>query len=144
VLTGSQLPLALPRSDARQNLLDSVCCATASFSPPHVNLQGALPAGGCCLLALSNACWKCLLQSFRQLFLCKFRLQLLLVQAAFGGAHSALRMLANKPSRRCVQCRGGHLLWRAADARQPGAEGQQQRLPGVAGLLAPMQLFLLC
>lgn len=39
VLTGSQLPLALPRSDARQNLLDSVCCATASFSPPHVNLQ---------------------------------------------------------------------------------------------------------
>ena len=43
-MTGSQLPLALPRSDARQNLLDSVCCATASFSPPHVHLQGALSA----------------------------------------------------------------------------------------------------
>ncbi|PSC69818.1 L-asparaginase 1 [Micractinium conductrix] len=39
VVTGSQLPLALPRSDARQNLLDSLCCATASFSPPHVHLQ---------------------------------------------------------------------------------------------------------
>lgn len=39
MLTGSQLPLALPRSDARQNLLDSVCCATAAFSPPHVHLQ---------------------------------------------------------------------------------------------------------
>ena len=39
VMTGSQLPLALPRSDARQNLLDSLCCATASFSPPHVHLQ---------------------------------------------------------------------------------------------------------
>lgn len=39
VMTGSQLPLALPRSDARQNLLDSLCCATASFTPPHVHLQ---------------------------------------------------------------------------------------------------------
>ena len=38
-MTGSQLPLALPRSDARQNLLDAVCCATASFSPPHVHLS---------------------------------------------------------------------------------------------------------
>ena len=42
MLTGSQLPLALPRSDARQNLLDSVCCATAGFSPPHIHLQGAV------------------------------------------------------------------------------------------------------
>ena len=39
VLTGSQLPLALPRSDARQNLLDSLTCATASWLPPHVHLQ---------------------------------------------------------------------------------------------------------
>ncbi|KAL4858677.1 L-asparaginase 1 [Chlorella vulgaris] len=39
IITGSQLPLALPRSDARQNLLDAMCCATAAFSPPHVNLQ---------------------------------------------------------------------------------------------------------
>jgi L-asparaginase/Glu-tRNA(Gln) amidotransferase subunit D len=37
VLTGSQLPLAMPRSDARQNLIDSLTCATASFSPPHVH-----------------------------------------------------------------------------------------------------------
>ena len=32
VLTGSQLPLALPRSDARQNLVDSVSCATVGIS----------------------------------------------------------------------------------------------------------------
>eukprot|EP00899_Mesostigma_viride_P022167 jgi/Mesvir1/3134/Mv16306-RA.1 len=30
VLTGSQLPLAMPRSDARQNLIDSISCATSS------------------------------------------------------------------------------------------------------------------
>jgi len=29
VLTGSQLPLAMPRSDARQNLIDAITCATA-------------------------------------------------------------------------------------------------------------------
>lgn len=29
----------LPIVQARQNLLDSLCCATASFSPPHVHLQ---------------------------------------------------------------------------------------------------------
>ena len=39
VVTGSQLPLAMPRSDARQNLIDSVTCLTAFFSPPHVHLQ---------------------------------------------------------------------------------------------------------
>ncbi|CAK0783848.1 hypothetical protein CVIRNUC_007048 [Coccomyxa viridis] len=39
VLTGSQLPLAMPRSDARQNLIDSMTCATAFFTPPHVLLQ---------------------------------------------------------------------------------------------------------
>jgi L-asparaginase type I len=36
ILTGSQLPLAMPRSDARQNLIDSLTCATSSFTPPHV------------------------------------------------------------------------------------------------------------
>lgn len=39
VFTGSQLPLAMPRSDARQNLIDSLTCATSSFNPPHVSLQ---------------------------------------------------------------------------------------------------------
>ena len=39
ILTGSQLPLDMPRSDARQNLIDSVTCATAGFSPPHVQLE---------------------------------------------------------------------------------------------------------
>eukprot|EP01026_Neomeris_dumetosa_P010293 TRINITY_DN13836_c0_g1_i11.p1 TRINITY_DN13836_c0_g1~~TRINITY_DN13836_c0_g1_i11.p1 ORF type:complete len:476 (+),score=54.06 TRINITY_DN13836_c0_g1_i11:39-1430(+) len=39
ILTGSQLPLAMPRSDARQNLIDSITCATSYFSPPHVELQ---------------------------------------------------------------------------------------------------------
>ncbi len=37
ILTGSQLPLAMPRSDARQNLIDSLTCATSSFAPPHVH-----------------------------------------------------------------------------------------------------------
>jgi len=31
VLTGSQLPLAMPRSDARQNLIDSISCATSGY-----------------------------------------------------------------------------------------------------------------
>lgn len=39
VLTGSQLPLAMPRSDARQNLIDAVTCLTAFFTPPHVRLE---------------------------------------------------------------------------------------------------------
>lgn len=39
VLTGSQIPLALPRSDARQNLIDALTCAVASHYPPHVQLQ---------------------------------------------------------------------------------------------------------
>ncbi|EIE25265.1 Asparaginase/glutaminase [Coccomyxa subellipsoidea C-169] len=39
VMTGSQLPLSMPRSDARQNLIDSVTCATSFFAPPHTQLQ---------------------------------------------------------------------------------------------------------
>lgn len=39
IVTGSQLPLDMPRSDARQNLIDSVTCATAGYSPPHVTLE---------------------------------------------------------------------------------------------------------
>ena len=39
ILTGSQLPLSLARSDARQNLIDAVTCATAGFSPPHIHLE---------------------------------------------------------------------------------------------------------
>ena len=39
ILTGSQLPLDMPRSDARQNLIDAVTCATAGFSPPHVAIE---------------------------------------------------------------------------------------------------------
>ncbi|KAG2500713.1 hypothetical protein HYH03_001478 [Edaphochlamys debaryana] len=39
VMTGSQLPLRAPRTDARQNLLDSITVATSAFSPPHVALQ---------------------------------------------------------------------------------------------------------
>ena len=47
VFTGSQLPLSMPRSDARQNLIDSLTCATSSFNPPHVHLQEvALCFGG--------------------------------------------------------------------------------------------------
>ncbi|KAK9810997.1 hypothetical protein WJX73_004737 [Symbiochloris irregularis] len=39
VITGSQLPLLNPRSDARQNLIDAVSCATAFFTPPHIYLE---------------------------------------------------------------------------------------------------------
>jgi L-asparaginase/Glu-tRNA(Gln) amidotransferase subunit D len=38
VLTGSQLPLSSPRSDARQNLIDALTCATAVYKPPHAEL----------------------------------------------------------------------------------------------------------
>ncbi len=37
ILTGSQLPLVMPRSDARQNLIDTLTCATSGFTPPHVH-----------------------------------------------------------------------------------------------------------
>jgi L-asparaginase/Glu-tRNA(Gln) amidotransferase subunit D len=36
---GSQLPLASPRSDARQNLIDALTCATAAYTPPHMALS---------------------------------------------------------------------------------------------------------
>jgi hypothetical protein len=39
VCAGSQLPLASPRSDARQNLIDALTCATAAFTPPHMALN---------------------------------------------------------------------------------------------------------
>ncbi len=29
----------MPRSDARQNLIDALTCATAGFAPPYVQLQ---------------------------------------------------------------------------------------------------------
>jgi hypothetical protein len=39
LLTGGwQLPRAIPRCDARQNLIGSVTCLTAFSRPPHVNL----------------------------------------------------------------------------------------------------------
>eukprot|EP00891_Asterochloris_glomerata_P003765 jgi/Astpho2/3765/Aster-04942 len=57
VMTGSQLPLLQPRSDARQNLIDSVTCATAFFQPPHVYLQEvAICFGG--KLMRGNRCQK--------------------------------------------------------------------------------------
>ncbi len=59
---GSQLPLAMPRSDARQNLIDSLTCATAFFTPPHVLLQevaicfgGRLMRGNCAQKARTRA-----------------------------------------------------------------------------------------
>jgi L-asparaginase len=57
IVTGSQLPLALPRSDARQNLIDSVTCLTAFFNPPHVQLREvAVCFGG--RLMRGNRCQK--------------------------------------------------------------------------------------
>jgi len=38
VLTGSQMPLASPRTDARQNLIDALTCAVAPLTPPHVQV----------------------------------------------------------------------------------------------------------
>ena len=57
IVTGSQLPLAMPRSDARQNLIDSVTCLTAFFNPPHVQLREvAVCFGG--RLMRGNRCQK--------------------------------------------------------------------------------------
>ena len=54
---GSQLPLLMPRSDARQNLIDSVTVATAFFSPPHTALhEVAVCFGG--RLMRGNRCQK--------------------------------------------------------------------------------------
>ena len=39
IMTGSQLPLLMPRSDARQNLIDSITCATAGSSHPYIHLS---------------------------------------------------------------------------------------------------------
>ncbi len=39
------MPLTLPRSDARQNLVDALTCATSFFNPPHTHLQAPPPAG---------------------------------------------------------------------------------------------------
>ncbi|KAI8463151.1 MAG: Asparaginase/glutaminase [Monoraphidium minutum] len=36
VLTGSQMPLASARTDARQNLIDALTCAVAGLTPPYV------------------------------------------------------------------------------------------------------------
>jgi L-asparaginase/Glu-tRNA(Gln) amidotransferase subunit D len=36
VLTGSQMPLASPRTDARANLVDALTCAVAPHAPPYV------------------------------------------------------------------------------------------------------------
>lgn len=114
VLTGSQLPLALPRSDARQNLLDSVCCATASFSPPHVNLQGERVEGVQELHGWSGPV--CMLPS------------LAYDEAATGSC-------------RPVICRGCDMFWRASHEGQPGAESQQQRVPGAAAC-ADMRMLM--
>jgi len=57
VMTGSQLPLSSPRSDARQNLIDALTCATAASKPPHVVLQEvAVCFGG--KLMRGNRCQK--------------------------------------------------------------------------------------
>lgn len=62
VFTGSQLPLAMARSDARQNLIDSLTCATAYFTPPHIYFQevavcfgGRLMRGNRCRKVNSSA-----------------------------------------------------------------------------------------
>ena len=56
-ITGSQLPLSSPRSDARQNLIDALTCATAAFSPPHIALsEVAVCFGG--RLMRGNRCQK--------------------------------------------------------------------------------------
>ncbi|DBA87625.1 TPA: hypothetical protein ACH3X1_004640 [Trebouxia sp. C0004] len=60
VMTGSQLPLAKPRSDARQNLIDAITCATSYFNPPHSRCscrrwQYALGASSCEATALRRS-----------------------------------------------------------------------------------------
>ena len=60
VLTGSQLPLSMPRTDARQNLVDSITCATVGFMPSlplgeRVNLQEVAICFGGKLLRANRA-----------------------------------------------------------------------------------------
>lgn len=52
---GSQLPLLNPRTDARTNLLDAITCATAYFTPPHVQLQEVCVCFGGLLLRGNRA-----------------------------------------------------------------------------------------
>ena len=46
VLTGSQLPLAMARSDARQNLIDSITCATSRYANGPMFNEVAICFGG--------------------------------------------------------------------------------------------------
>lgn len=46
VLTGSQLPLAMARSDARQNLIDSIICATSRYANGPMFNEVAICFGG--------------------------------------------------------------------------------------------------
>lgn len=54
-MTGSQLPLLNPRTDARTNLLDAITCATAYFTPPHIQLQEVCVCFGGLLLRGNRA-----------------------------------------------------------------------------------------
>lgn len=47
VMTGSQLPLSSPRSDARQNLIDALTCATASFKVSSSSTKSRKADGVC-------------------------------------------------------------------------------------------------
>jgi L-asparaginase len=46
VLTGSQMPLSSPRTDARQNLIDALTCAVSGFTPPFVQVGAGGGQGG--------------------------------------------------------------------------------------------------
>ena len=67
VLTGSQLPLQLPRSDARQNLVDALTCATAAHSPPPAPTRGLREVAVCFggLLLRGNRAQKVHSQTYR-------------------------------------------------------------------------------
>ena len=55
VLTGSQLPLSLPRSDARQNLVDALTCAVAEGAAPHPRFREVAVCFGGMLLRGNRA-----------------------------------------------------------------------------------------
>lgn len=68
VLTGSQLPLQLPRSDARQNLVDALTCATAAYaSTPAAPARGLREVAVCFggLLLRGNRAQKVHSQTYR-------------------------------------------------------------------------------
>ena len=108
-MTGSQLPLLMPRSDARQNLIDSITVATAGFSHPYVHLNElAVCFGG--VLMRGNRC----------------------APRRLTTSSPPSELTAALQPHEMVVCVGSQPLGSVCGWATPqGAEDEQQRIPGV-------------